>query len=296
MHVGLLGLGRMGAGMARRLHDGGHEVVVWNRTIERARALEAEGIEVAQSIEALVTRLVGKRVIYMMLPAGEVTETVFGKLLRLVSEGDILIDGGNSRFEDSVRRAALAAERGVKYLDQGTSGGLIGATQGYCLMVGGDASDYTSVEPLLKALALPDGFAHVGTSGAGHYAKMVHNAIEYGMMQSISEGMHLLHEGAYPTYNLAKVADLWQHGSIISSFLLGTLQVALASDASLIKASPSVGDNGEGAWAVEEALRQGVPFMAISAALFARYTSRLHQPFSGRVLSAMRLGFGGHTT
>ena len=298
MQIGLIGLGRMGSGMAHRLHQGGHQVVAFNRTVSKAQELEQQKIVVAaESVDDLVAKLESPRIIYVMLPAGQATEEMLigeNGLFAKLNQDDLVVDGGNANFHDSIRRGKLAAKQGIHYVDQGTSGGLIGAEQGYCLMLGGNDGDITRLTPALEALAMPGGFAHVGPLGAGHFAKMVHNAIEYGMMESIAEGLDLLETGPFKGYDYAKLLDVWQHGSIISSFLVDVLQKQFAGDTQLSQLNTIVSDSGEGRWAVEEALQYGVPFNAITAALFARYATRDRGGFAGRILSAMRLGFGGH--
>ena len=296
MQVGIIGLGRMGGGMAQRLMVAGHKVVGYNRTIERAEAMAEAGLIVAKSPAELVQKLESPRVIYVMVPAGEATEDmILGQdgIAKYVSKGDIIIDGGNSRFSDSVRRAKELAKQGIEFVDQGTSGGLIGLERGYCLMVGAKPEVFSHIEPLVKDMAMQDGYMHTGEIGSGHFAKMVHNAIEYGMMQSMAEGMELLQESDY-RYDYARLLDVWQHGSIIESFLVRTLQEQMAGNQNLEGISSVVSDNGEGRWAMEEAINRAVPFNAISASIYARFASRQKDSFGGKILSAMRLGFGGH--
>ncbi len=296
MQVGIIGLGRMGGGMALRLIKAGHTVVGYNRTTQRAEEMAASGLVVAKTLAKLVEKLEAPRVVYVMLPAGEATEVMIlgdDGIAKYLTKGDIVIDGGNSRFNDSVRRADALARQGLEYVDQGTSGGLVGLDRGYCLMVGAKPEVFSHIEPLVKGLAMPDGYTHTGPIGSGHFAKMVHNAIEYGMMQSMAEGIELLDKSDYD-YDYAQLLDTWQHGSIIESFLVDTLQKQLAGNKSLEGISSVVSDNGEGRWAVEEAINRAVPFNAISASIYARFTSRQKDSFGGKVLSAMRLGFGGH--
>jgi 6-phosphogluconate dehydrogenase len=296
MQVGIIGLGRMGGGMARRLLAAGHTVVGYNRTVERAEEMASSGLVVASTLTELVEKLPAPRVIYVMLPAGETTEEMLvgaEGISTLLSAGDVVIDGGNSRFSDGVRRAEILSREGIEYVDQGTSGGLAGEERGYCLMVGAKPEVFSQIEPLLKDLAMPEGYIHTGPVGSGHFAKMVHNAIEYGMMQSMAEGVELLQKSDF-TYDYAKLLNTWQHGSIIESFLIDILQQQLAANPQLDGVSSEVSDNGEGRWAVEEAINRAVPFYAISSWIFARFASRQKDSFSGKVLSAMRLGFGGH--
>jgi 6-phosphogluconate dehydrogenase len=287
----------MGAGMARRWHDAGYEVVAFNRTASTALALQDEGIVVAaDSVAELVSRLEGPRIVYVMLPSGEVTETMLlGQdcLVDLLADGDVIVDGGNSNYLDSVRRAKVLADKGIRLVDQGTSGGILGVEQGYCVMLGGADEAVSMVEPLAKAMAMEGGYIHAGASGAGHYVKMVHNGMEYGMMQALAEGFNLMSQGPYPI-ELNELAKTWQYGSILQSLLLEVLTDELGRHGDLNHASPEVSDSGEGRWTIEEALRVSVPLPVITAALFARYDSRGQAEFAGRVLSAMRLGFGGH--
>jgi 6-phosphogluconate dehydrogenase len=288
----------MGGGMAKRWHEAGHSVVAYNRTQATADELQREGIVTAvESLAELVHTLPAPRIVYVMVPSGEPTELmILGSdgLLSLLSAGDVVVDAGNSNYQDSVRRAEQLAKKGIGFVDQGTSGGIIGATTGYCVMVGGDAKHVALVEPLAKDLAMPGGYIHAGTVGAGHYVKMIHNGMEYGMMQSLAEGFNLLQQGPYQT-DLADLSKVWQHGSILQSLLLEVLQAELADNPELSHVESKVSDSGEGRWTVEEGMRLSVPLPAITAALFARYSSRGQAEFAGKVLSAMRLGFGGHT-
>jgi 6-phosphogluconate dehydrogenase len=299
MQVGLIGLGRMGAGMAQRWHAAGYDVVAYNRTVAKAEALAARGVVTAvNDLKGLVEKLTGPRVVYVMVPAGEVTEDIIlgqGGLMELLQAGDVVVDAGNSHYPDSVRRAKIVAQHGIELVDQGTSGGILGATQGYCVMVGGVAAAVALVEPFARSLAMENGYIHAGEVGAGHYVKMIHNGMEYGMMQSLAEGFNLLHEGPY-AIDLADLAKTWQHGSILQSLLLEVLTDQLREHGTLEHVSPQVSDSGEGQWTVEEALQRKVPVPAITAALFARYDSRKRGDFAGKVLAAMRLGFGGHTS
>ncbi len=297
MQVGLIGLGRMGAGMARRWHEAGYEVVAFNRTAAKALQLQDEGVvTAADSVAELVQKLSGPRVVYVMLPAGDVTEAMLlgkGGLVTLLSDGDVLVDGGNSNYLDSVRRSKVLLEKGIQLVDQGTSGGILGADQGYCVMLGGANEAVALVEPLAKAIAMDGGYIHAGPGGAGHYVKMVHNGMEYGMMQALAEGFNLMSQGPYDI-DLAGLSKVWQNGSILQSLLLSVLTDEINAQPDLQHVSDQVSDSGEGRWTIEEALRTSVPLPVITAALFARYNSRNRAEFANRVLSAMRLGFGGH--
>ena len=297
MQVGLIGLGRMGSGMAHRWHQSGYEVVAYNRTEAKTQELADEGVvTMAKSTEELVQKLEGPRVVYVMITAGQATEEMLlgpGGLIEILSPGDVVVDGGNSRFTDTVRRAEALATKGIRLVDQGTSGGILGASSGYCVMVGGDDEAVALVEPLSKAIAMEDGYIHAGPVGAGHYVKMVHNGIEYGAMQAMAEGFNLIKQGPYQV-DLNELAKTWQHGSILESLLLEVLQLQLEENPELDHVSSQVSDNGEGQWTIEEAMRCAVPLPAITAALYARYESRGQAKFAGNVLQAMRLGFGGH--
>ena len=284
MRIGLAGLGRMGGGIRERLRRAGHEVVGYD--------LDAE-LRDADSLEAMVEALDPPRVVWLMLPSGEATEGAFADLLGLLSAGDLVIEGGNSRYTDSIRRAGQAEERGLRFLDCGVSGGVWGLEAGYCLMVGGAAEAFAGAEPLFAALASEGGYAHLGPSGAGHYVKMVHNGIEYGLMQAYAEGFELL--DAYDDeLDLAEIAGLWQQGSVVRSWLLELTERALERDPALSRIQPYVEDSGEGRWTVIEGVERGVPVDVISGALWARFASRGERAFGLRLLAALRNEFGGH--
>ena len=298
MDVGIIGLGRMGGGVARRLRDAGNRVVAHNRTVEKAHefAAEAGGGEAADTIAALVAALPAPRTVWLYLPAGEVVDEHIAELTPLLESGDVIIDGGNSNFHDSVRRAEEAAAKGLGFLDVGTSGGLAGATQGYCLMIGGPESDYSARIPLWEAVACAQGYALTGPSGAGHFTKMVHNAIEYGVMQSYAEGYSLLTEASFAgKIDLAATTEVWQHGSIITSFLGAKVAEAIKDPSLLESASSVVAHTGEGAWAVAEAEEKGVTVPAIKASLQARVESAAAPLSRNKLLSAVRYLFGGHS-
>ena len=284
MRIGLAGLGRMGGGIRERLRRAGHEVVGYD--------LDAD-LRDADSLEAMVEALDPPRVVWLMLPSGEATEGAFADLLGLLSAGDLVIEGGNSRYTDSIRRAGQAEERGLRFLDCGVSGGVWGLEAGYCLMVGGAAEAFADAEPLFAALAPEGGYAHLGPSGAGHYVKMVHNGIEYGLMQAYAEGFELL--DAYDDeLDLAEIAGLWQQGSVVRSWLLELTERALERDPALSRIQPYVEDSGEGRWTVIEGVERGVPVDVISGALWARFASRGERAFGLRLLAALRNEFGGH--
>lgn len=284
MKLGLVGLGRMGAGIAGRLRAAGHEVVGFDADPSRSEV---------SSLGELVERLEAPRAVWLMLPAGADTEGAVDELAGLLADGDVLIDGGNSHYRDSQRRARRLADQGVSFLDVGTSGGVWGREAGFCLMVGGPAAAFQRVEPLLAALAAPGGYARLGESGAGHFAKMVHNAIEYGLLQAYGEGFSLLAASEYG-YDLAAVAALWQRGSVIRSWLLELAERAFAADERLEAVRGYVEDSGEGRWAVQEAVARGLPLPAVTAALYRRFASRQEDAFADRFIAALRREFGGH--
>jgi len=294
MEVAMVGLGRMGGNMARRLLRGGHRVVVWNRTYAKAEELGAEGAEPVKQLTDVVKALEAPRAIWIMLPYGDATQAAIDELTPLLDEGDILIDGGNSPFQHDIERGAQLKAKGIRYLDAGTSGGVWGLEVGYCLMVGGDKSAFDVVEPLLKTLAPPGhGYEYCGGHGSGHFVKMVHNGIEYGMMQAYAEGFELLNATAWDL-DLASIADLWNQGSVVRSWLLELAADAFKKDPGLEQITGYVEDTGEGRWTVEQAIAHSVPMPAISAALFTRFRSRQEDTFSGKVLAALRNEFGGH--
>jgi 6-phosphogluconate dehydrogenase len=293
MQLGFIGLGRMGMNMVTRLARGGHRVVAFDRSAETAARAANSGAEPAASLDALVSTLTPPRAIWVMVPAGDPTESTVTALATLLSAGDVIIDGGNTNFHDDVRRAAMLAERQIHYVDAGTSGGIWGLAEGYCLMVGGEPDICRRLEPVFLTLAPEHGYLHVGPHGCGHYVKMVHNGIEYGLMQAYAEGFELLQQSEYKI-DLAAVAELWRHASVVRSWLLDLAARALAQDPDLSSLEAYVEDSGEGRWTVKEAIDRGVPLPAITAALFTRYSSRQENSFAGRFLAALRHQFGGH--
>jgi 6-phosphogluconate dehydrogenase len=284
MNLGMVGLGRMGANMTERLREHGHTVETYARTNPE---------RTANSLVELASKLPQPRVVWLMIPAGDPTENAFQTILGLLEDGDIIVDGGNSNFRDSQRRAAEAARKSVMFLDAGVSGGIWGLKEGYCLMVGGDATAYRHIESFLKDLTEPGGHLHVGPSGSGHFVKMVHNGIEYGMMQAIAEGFEIMRASEFKP-DLDKVAKLWQHGSVVRSWLLDLLVLALEQDPGLDEIRGYVDDSGEGRWTVFEAINESVPAPAITLALFARFASRQDESFAAKVNAALRQQFGGH--
>jgi 6-phosphogluconate dehydrogenase len=293
MELGFVGLGRMGANMVRRLLRDQHHVVAYNRTAEKTREIMTEGADGAFSLEELVGKLAKPRAIWIMVPAGDATEAQIDELLMLLEPGDTIVDGGNSNFHDSLRRHDKVAARGVNFVDAGVSGGIWGVKIGYCLMVGGEPEPVSRLEPIFRSLAPADGYLHAGGPGAGHYVKMVHNGIEYGMMQAYAEGFEIMHSSNY-TLDLAAIANLWNHGSVVRSWLLELAASALAPDQDLTHLKGWVADSGEGRWTVQEAIDCDVPAPVITIALLNRFRSRQDDSYQARVLAALRNEFGGH--
>jgi 6-phosphogluconate dehydrogenase len=331
MRIGMIGLGRMGANMVRRLQRGGHACVAFDRSAQAVKSVVEDGAQGAHSLAELVAALPKPRAVWIMVPAA-IVDTVIAELRPLLAAGDVLIDGGNSNYRDDIRRATELKAAGIHYVDVGTSGGVLGLDEGYCLMIGGEPAAVTLIEPVLATLApggkmagAPGassaqataalGYLHCGANGAGHFVKMVHNGIEYGLMAAYAEGLNLLAHADAGTragsadaetaplsdprffqyrLDLAAVAELWRHGSIITSRLLDLTAAALARDGALAAFGGRVSDSGEGRWTIEAAIEVGVPAPVLSAALYGRFESRGQAEFANKVLSAMRLGFGGH--
>jgi len=297
MKMGFAGLGKMGGNMVRRLRRGGIEVVGFDRDAAVVDALAGDvGITAAYSLQQLVAELPVPRLVWLMLPAGEVTEAAVQQALPLLTPGDVLVDGGNSFYKDSMRRAAAAAAVGVHYVDAGVSGGIWGLEQGYALMAGGAPQAFARVEPAVRVLAPgPDtGWLHCGPAGSGHFVKMIHNGIEYGMMQAYAEGFALMKARADFGLDLGAIAEMWRHGSVIRSWLLDLTAQFLASDQQLADVVPIVADSGEGRWTAMEAIEQGVPAPVMSLALMMRNASQGGDDYSAKLLAKMRQGFGGH--
>jgi 6-phosphogluconate dehydrogenase len=316
----MIGLGRMGANISRRLMRGGHQIVGFDRNADAARELASDGASAAASLEQVVAQLEVPRIFWVMLPAGGPTEETVAKIRTLAQPGDVIIDGGNSFFKDDIRRHHECAEKGIHYVDVGTSGGVWGLERGYCLMIGGDKEVVDMLDPIFDTLApgygtitrtpgreggddrAERGYIHAGPAGAGHFVKMVHNGIEYGLMQAYAEGFDILKGRASEklpedqrfTINLPDVAEVWRRGSVISSWLLDLCALELAADHDLAQFSGRVADSGEGQWTVDAAMEEAVPANVLTAALFARYRSRTEDSFADKLLSAMRFGFGGH--
>jgi len=320
MQLGMVGLGRMGGNMTRRLMRVGHNMVVWNQTPDKVQQLAGEGATASSSLEDLVGKLRAPRAVWVMVPAGEPTESTVKALLQLLKAGDTIIDGGNSYFKDDVRRSKICAEKNIHYVDVGTSGGIWGLDRGYCMMIGGPKEAVASLDPIFKTLApgrgdiprtpgrekMPgtaeDGYIRCGPSGSGHFVKMVHNGIEYGMMQAYAEGFDIfknatskeLPEEIRYDLNLADIAEVWRRGSVVASWLLDLTSMALAENPTLAEYSGFVQDSGEGRWTIQAALEEAVPAEVLSAALYTRFRSRQDHTFAEKILSAMRQKFGGH--
>ncbi|WP_277884167.1 phosphogluconate dehydrogenase (NAD(+)-dependent, decarboxylating) [Pseudomonas fluorescens] len=320
MQLGIIGLGRMGGNIARRLMLNGHTTVVYDRNTAFVDTLSQEGATGVADLPALVAALDKPRAVWVMLPAGAPTEETIDTLSQLLDAGDVIIDGGNTFYKDDIRRAKTLSEKGLKYIDVGTSGGVWGLERGYCMMIGGDADVVDRLDPLFDALApgLGDiprtkdrvaeddraerGYIHAGPAGSGHFVKMIHNGIEYGMMQAFAEGFDILKTKASENLpedqrfdlNVADIAEVWRRGSVVSSWLLDLTADALASDPKLDGYSGAVADSGEGRWTIEAAMEQSVPVPVLSNSLFARFRSRQQSTYGDKLLSAMRFGFGGH--
>jgi 6-phosphogluconate dehydrogenase len=285
MQLGMIGLGRMGSGMTERLREAGHEIQTYDPNVPE---------RTAASLAELKEQLNAPRALWMMIPAGKITEDVFQELLGIADEGDTIVDGGNSNFRDSRRRQVEAQQRGIHFIDAGVSGGIWGLEIGFCLMVGGEDEPVKRLEPIFHSLAPEEGYAHVGPSGAGHFVKMVHNGIEYGLMQSYAEGFEIMEHAEYDL-DAEQISGIWQHGSVVRSWLLELLHAAFEAHGSKLEdIAPYVEDSGEGRWTISEAINENVPAPVIAASLFARFASRDEIKFSAKVAAALRNQFGGH--
>ncbi|MFZ5862655.1 MAG: phosphogluconate dehydrogenase (NAD(+)-dependent, decarboxylating) [Nitrospirota bacterium] len=293
MDIGFVGLGKMGLNMVTRLTQGGHRVVAFDRDPAKVSDAVRAGCAGAGSLDELVAKLPAPRAVWIMVPAGAPTEETVRDVAGRLSTGDAVIDGGNTHFHDDVRRAESLKSRGIHYVDAGTSGGVWGLKLGYCLMIGGADDVVRRLAPIMATLAPENGWAHVGGVGSGHYVKMVHNGIEYGMMQAYAEGFELLSKSEY-RLDLARVADLWMHGSVVRSWLLELAAGALAGDPRLERLNGYVADSGEGRWMVADAMEKGVPVPTLTAAIFTRFRSRQAESFAEKLLAALRNAFGGH--
>lgn len=293
MQLAMIGLGRMGSGMTVRLLQGGHQVVVFDRSVDAIGALAGKGATPASSLEDLGQKLKAPRIFWLMIPAGQPVDDTIQRLSGVLSPGDVIVDGGNSNYKDSMRRAETLRSQQVEFLDCGVSGGIWGLKVGFNLMVGGNEAVFKQVEPIFQTLAPADGYAYVGASGAGHYSKMVHNGIEYSLLQSYAEGFEILKAAPFG-FDLIQLARLWNHGSVIRSWLLELAEAAFERDPELTHIKGYVEDSGEGRWTLEEALTHSVPAPALAMSLFMRYRSRQDDSFSAKVLAALRNEFGGH--
>ena len=294
MDIGITGLGRMGAGMAERWLRGGHRVVVHNRSRGPVDELASKGGDPAYSLEELVSKLQAPRAIWVMLPAGDVTEQAIERLAGLMQPGDTIIDSGNTNFHDDQRRAEKLKLQGLNYIDQGTSGGIWGLENGFCLMVGGDDAAVKPLEPAFVTLAPENGYLHCGTVGSGQFVKMVHNGVEYGMMQAYAEGFEIMNAKKDFNLDMQKIADVWRYGSVVRSWLLDLTEEAFRNDPGLTNIKGYVNDSGEGRWTIQAAIDLDVPAPVITLSLFERFHSRQPESFAAKVLAAMRAGFGGH--
>jgi 6-phosphogluconate dehydrogenase len=294
MQLGFIGLGRMGANMCRRLIKDGHHVVAYNRTPEKTKELAGEGADAAFTIAELVQKLEKPRVAWIMVPAGDATEAQINELLLHLEAGDTIVDGGNTNFHDDVRRHGELAAKGIRYVDAGVSGGIWGLANGFCLMVGGEPEAVQPIEPIFRSLAPVDGYLHTGGPGSGHYVKMVHNGIEYGLMQAYAEGFEILHASDYEL-NLGAISELWNHGSVVRSWLLELAVLAFQSNGQDLEHLKGwVADSGEGRWTVQEAIDHDVPAPVITLSLLTRLRSRQDDSYGAKVLAALRNEFGGH--
>lgn len=294
MELAMIGLGRMGFNMAKRLLIKKHKVVVHNRTKEKIKLISKDGAIPAYNLSDIIKKLESPRIIWLMLPAGKITDDYIDKLIYILSPGDLIIDGSNGYYKDDIRRYNVLKQEKINYLDAGVSGGIWGLKNGYCIMVGGDIKYYNMIKPVLKALCPRDGFMYCGNSGAGHFVKMVHNAIEYALMQSYAEGFDLLKKSIYgKKLNLSKIANLWNNGSVIRSWLLELL-IDVFKNGDLKKIKGYVEDSGETRWAAKEAIDNSVPFDIITTSLFRRFSSRDNENFQAKILALLRNKFGGH--
>ncbi|AEM78524.1 MULTISPECIES: phosphogluconate dehydrogenase (NAD(+)-dependent, decarboxylating) [Thermoanaerobacter] len=293
MKVGLIGLGRMGFNLALNMRDHGHEVVAYNRSPEKIKEAEKEGIKGAYTIEDLVKKLERRRIIWLMVPAGDPVDEMIEKLVPLLEEHDIIIDGGNSYYKDTLRRYEMLKEKEIDFVDVGTSGGIEGARHGACTMIGAEDEVFKYIEPLIRDISAENGYLHTGKNGSGHFAKMVHNGIEYGMMQAIGEGFEVLEKSQFD-FDLKEVARVWSHGSVIRGWLMELMEKAFEKDPKLSGIKGVMHSSGEGLWTVEEALNLKVPVPVIAQSLFMRYRSEQEDTFAGKVVAALRNEFGGH--
>jgi 6-phosphogluconate dehydrogenase len=294
MQLAMIGLGRMGGNMVQRLLQGGHQVVVFDRNATATKPHVAMGASAAKDLADLAAQLAPPRVVWVMVPAGAPVESTIDQLLPVLAKGDVIVDGGNSNFKDSIRRAARVKEHGLEFIDAGTSGGIWGLSVGYCLMIGGSPEAFRQCEPIFRTLAPPDGYAHVGPPGAGHYVKMIHNGIEYGLLQAYAEGYEILHASKDFKLDLKQISAVWNRGSVVRSWLNELAERAFKKDADLAALKGYVEDSGEGRWTVQEAIDLDVPAPVITLSLLTRFRSRQADSFGAKVIAALRNEFGGH--
>lgn len=294
MQLAMIGLGRMGGNMSERLMRDGHEMVVFDRSADAIAKYEGLGAKGASSAADVVAKLRAPRVVWIMVPAGKPVDDTIAMLLPGMEKGDVIIDGGNSNFHDTMRRGQELTSKGIEFVDSGTSGGIWGLTNGYCLMIGGSEKAFALCEPVFKSLAPPDGYAHVGPTGAGHYVKMIHNGIEYGALQAYAEGYEILHASRQFKLDLHRIAKVWNHGSVVRSWMNELAERAFEKDPGLDSLKGYVEDSGEGRWTVQEAIDIDVPAPVITLSLLARLRSRQEESFSAKVIAALRNEFGGH--
>ena len=294
MKLGMIGLGKMGGNMTERLMKGGHEVVVFDRSPETIARYVALGSQGANDAADMVARLSAPRIVWIMVPAGKPVDDTIAALLPGMSKGDVIIDGGNSNFHDTMRRAAALQQEGIELIDSGTSGGIWGLANGYCLMIGASNEAFSLCEPIFKTLAPPDGYAHMGPAGSGHYVKMIHNGVEYGMLQAYAEGYEILHASKDFDLDLKKIASVWNRGSVVRSWINELAEAAFEKDSDLDALKGFVADSGEGRWTVQEAIDLDVPAPVITLSLLMRLRSRQDDSFSAKVIAALRNEFGGH--
>jgi len=295
MQLAMIGLGKMGGNMSERLLRNGHSIVAFDRNPEKVAEYVALGATAASDAADAVSKLAAPRVVWIMVPAGKPVDDTIATLVPGMSSGDVIIDGGNSNFHDTMRRAAVLKEEGIEFVDSGTSGGIWGLENGYCLMIGASPAAFALCEPIFKSLAPPDGYAHMGPSGAGHYVKMIHNGIEYGMLQAYAEGYEILHASRDFKLDLHKIAGVWNHGSVVRSWINELAEIAFEKEPGLESLKGYVEDSGEGRWTVQEAIDLDVPAPVITMSLLARLRSRQPDSFSGKVIAALRNEFGGHS-
>jgi len=293
MEIGLIGLGRMGFNLALNMRDKGHKVVAYNRTSEKVKEAEKVGITGAYSMEELVNKLIGRKVIWLMVPSGDIVDDMVEKLVPLLNKNDIIIDGGNSNYKDTLRRYKVLKEKEIDFADVGTSGGMEGARNGACIMIGAEDSVFKHLEPLIKDISIPNGYLHTGKNGSGHFVKMVHNGIEYGMMQAMGEGFEILEKSRFDL-DYKEVARVWNNGSVIRGWLMELMENAFIKDPNLDAIKGVMYSSGEGLWTVQEALELKVPAPVITDSLFIRYRSEQEDTFTGKVVAALRNEFGGH--